>query len=54
VQQMRIEYPVVMAGTPLQGNDAKCGFRVPHGSEGGRLRFYRAREALSLQHKVGH
>ena len=29
--------PGTTAGTPPQGNDAKCGFRVPHDSEGKRL-----------------
>jgi hypothetical protein len=32
--------------TPPQGNDAKCGFRVPHESEDERLRFHGLRPAV--------
>ena len=35
--------PATLKDKPPQGNDAKCGFASPHGSEDKRLRFHRLR-----------
>ena len=45
--------PGTTAGTPPQGNDAKCGIRVPYGREGKRLRFHRVRAKVN-GHGEGH
>ena len=39
--------PGTTAGTPPQGNDAKCGVRVPHGSEDERLRVHGVRKTVN-------
>ena len=39
--------PGTTAGTPPQGNDAKCGVHLPHESEDERLRFHGVREAVN-------
>ena len=41
--------PGTTAGTPPQGNDAKCGVRVPHAREDERLRLYGVRETVKTR-----
>ena len=39
--------PATTAAKPPQGNDAKCGFAMPHDREDERLRLHGLREALN-------